>query len=67
MIHLLKLLLLELLLLLVAAGGLHKGGHDVNRYREDNGAIVLRRYAIQSLKISELKREYFQCFCYKDE
>jgi hypothetical protein len=57
---LLKLLLLELLLLLVVAGGLHEAGHDVNRHREDNGAIVLRRYTIQSLKISQLKMKYFQ-------
>ena len=53
-IHLLlERLLLELLL--IVTGGLHEAGHDVNRNREDNGAIV------QSLKILHLKREYFCC------
>ena len=63
--HLLKDLLLELLL--VVAGGLHETGRDVNRNREDIGAIVFCRYTIQRFKILQLKREYFQSICYEDE
>ena len=35
----------------------HQLAHDVNGDREYDGAVVLGRYAVQCLKISELKRE----------
>ena len=45
----------ELLLLLL--GSVHQLAHDVDRDREDDGAVVLGRYAVQCLKITELKRK----------
>ena len=35
----------------------HQLAHDVNRNRENDSAVVLRRYAVQCLKITELKGE----------
>ena len=34
----------------------HEVGHDVYRYGEDDGAVVLCRDTVQSLEISQLKQ-----------
>ena len=41
-----------MVLLLVDVHGLHEAGHDVDGDREDYGAVVLGRYAVQCLQIS---------------
>ena len=44
-----QLLLILHMLLLVDIRCLHEAGHDVYRYREDYGAVILSRYAVQCL------------------
>ena len=36
-------------------GGAHQLGDDVDGHREDDGAVVLRRDAVQRLEVPQLK------------
>ena len=36
----------------------HKAGHDVYGHREDDGAVVLCRDAVQGLEVAQLKDKF---------
>ena len=36
----------------------HKAGHDVYGHREDDGAVVLCRDAVQGLQVAQLEEEF---------